>query len=126
MEEIQTYSAATQTFTGYFKYKLFFTTPVEWLMDISCIETYNLTVEDKYYIMLVLHFILPVVIFFINGFLWILCSLCCRRNNNQSTTGSNNKTWNRIIASTGICLFMVYPNMIEFFLTSVKCFDSLE
>ena len=31
-----------------------------------------------------------------------------------------------MIASTGMCLFMVYPNMIEFFLSSIKCFKSLE
>ena len=127
MEDIQTFSAATQTFIGYFKYKLFFTTPVEWLMDISCTETYNLTVEDKFYVMLVLHFMLPFFIFIVNGLLWILCSLCCSKRNNQSFLGANmNRTWNRIIASTGMCLFMVYPSMIEFFLTSVKCFESLE
>ena len=97
-------------------------------MDISCIETYNLTVEDKFYVMLVLHFILPIFIFIVNGLLWISCSFCCGMRNIQNFFGASNMNtvWNRTVASTGMCLFMVYPSMIEFFLTSVKCFDSLE
>ena len=126
LEEIQSYSTATKTFTAYFKTKLFFTTPVEWLMDISCIATYNLTVEDKFYAMLVLHFMLPVVIFLINTTLWTITALCCNKNNKGDMCQRIRRQWNSIIASTGMCLFMVYPNMIEFFLTSVKCFDSLE
>ena len=95
-------------------------------MDISCIATYNLTVEDKFYAMLVLHFMLPVVIFLINTTLWTITALCCNKNNKGDMCQRIRRQWNSIIASTGMCLFMVYPNMIEFFLTSVKCFDSLE
>ena len=58
--------------------KLFFTTPVEWLMDISCSDTGNLTPEEKFYVMLVLHAVLPFVIFIINTMIWLVGTLCCK------------------------------------------------
>ena len=95
-------------------------------MDISCIKTGDLTPEQKYYVMLVLHAIMPIVIFLINGFMWLIGTLCCKYRNHSNLGLNMNRFWNRVIASTGMCMFMVYPNMIEFFLSSVKCFKSLE
>ena len=76
--------------------------------------------------MLVLHAMMPFIIFLINALIWLVGTLCCKYRHRSSLGLNMNRFWNRVIASTGMCLFMVYPNMIEFFLSSVKCFKSLE
>ena len=94
-------------------------------MDISCSETGALTPEQKYYVMLVLHALLPIVIFLINVILRLVGTRCCRTSYRGGEM-QREDFWNLVINSTGMCLFMVYPNMIEYFLSSVKCFKSLE